>query len=209
MISRILKFTLNRLKMKRIIQYFAFELENSRNNLIKKRITKVGKYVVSAGVLNIQEMERLEIGNYVLFNRNVTLMGKGELIIGDHCAIGSHVLMLTAIHNYKDPKWLPFDDGWRKAKTTIGDYVWIGNHAIIMPGINIGEGAIVGAGAVVASDVPPLGIVVGNPAFLVKERKKEDFDKAKERMKGDGLKDKMDFYLKQSSRKHFRLDDMK
>ena len=52
----------------------------------------------------------------------------------------------------------------------IGDYVWIGYRAIVLPGVTIGNGAVVGAGAAVSKDVPPFTIVAGNPAHAIGER---------------------------------------
>ena len=53
----------------------------------------------------------------------------------------------------------------------IGDDVWIGGHVIVLPGVHIGTGAIVGAGAVVTKDVPDYAVVGGNPARIIKSRK--------------------------------------
>jgi virginiamycin A acetyltransferase len=60
--------------------------------------------------------------------------------------------------------------GPHKGDTVIGSDVWIGREAVIMPGVRVGDGAIVGAHAVVARDVPPYGVAVGNPARVVKHR---------------------------------------
>lgn len=62
----------------------------------------------------------------------------------------------------------------RKGDTIIGNDVWMGMEAVIMPGVTVGDGAIIGARAVVANDVPPYAIVVGNPANQVRKR----FDEA-------------------------------
>lgn len=58
-----------------------------------------------------------------------------------------------------------------KGEVIIDDNVWIGEKASILPGVHIGEGAIIGAGAVVTKDVPPFSVVVGNPARIVKQMK--------------------------------------
>ena len=55
----------------------------------------------------------------------------------------------------------------------IGDYVWIATNALILPGVTLGRGAVVAAGAVVLKDVPPLGIVAGNPARLLEKSRVE------------------------------------
>ena len=57
-----------------------------------------------------------------------------------------------------------------KGDTVIGNDVWIGQNVTIMPGVNVGDGCIIGANAVVAKDIPPYSIAVGNPARVVKRR---------------------------------------
>ena len=60
-----------------------------------------------------------------------------------------------------------------KKKVTIGNDVWLGANALIMPGVNIGDGAIIAAGAIVTRDVEPYAVVGGNPARVIKYRNKE------------------------------------
>src|SRR5205807_8565059 len=70
--------------------------------------------------------------------------------------------------------WTDARDLWlnrpRRGDTVLGNDVWVGHEAMIMPGVRIGDGAIVAARSVVTSDVPPYGIVAGNPARLVRRR---------------------------------------
>ncbi len=109
-----------------------------------------------------------------------------KLIIGKFCAIASDVkfIMNGANHKMKAFTTYPFgifQNGWEagipelkdlpyKGDTIIGNDVWIGYEAIIMPGIKIGDGAIIGAKSVVTKDVPPYSIVGGNPAKIIKMR---------------------------------------
>ena len=67
--------------------------------------------------------------------------------------------------NAPDPSEMPF-----KGDTVIGNDVWIGQNAVILPGVHIGDGAIVGANSVVGSDIDPYTIVVGNPAKVLRKR---------------------------------------
>ena len=61
-------------------------------------------------------------------------------------------------------------------KVVIDDYVWIGRRAIILPGVKIGKGVVIGAGALVSKDIPDFGIAVGNPAKVVKYRDSKKFN---------------------------------
>lgn len=70
-----------------------------------------------------------------------------------------------------DPQSSDFCD--RGGDVVIGDRVWIGYRAIVLPGVTIGEGAVIGAGAIVTKDVEPFAIVAGNPAKKIGERTKD------------------------------------
>lgn len=111
----------------------------------------------------------------------------GDIIIGDHTriglhntvigpvTIGSHVnlaqgITVTALnHNFAD-KGLRIDEqGVSTAPVTIGDDIWIGANAVILPGVTIGNHSVVAAGAVVTKDIPPHSLVAGVPAKIIKE----------------------------------------
>lgn len=87
---------------------------------------------------------------------------------GNDVSIGPEASILTLGHNPQSPE---FED--RGGDVLIGDRVWIGYRAIILPGVTLGEGAVVGAGAVVTRDVPPFTIVAGNPARKIGERARD------------------------------------
>lgn len=95
----------------------------------------------------------------------------GRLIIGNGTLIGPETVILTGGHGY-ERRDIPFQQQPYFFKdVTVGDDVWIGTRAIIMPGVKIGTGAIIGAGAVVTKDVSPHTVVGGVPAKYIKERK--------------------------------------
>jgi acetyltransferase-like isoleucine patch superfamily enzyme len=89
-----------------------------------------------------------------------------EVIIGKNVCINDGVQILTASHDVVDPQWNHI-----KAKIIIDDYAWIAINAIILPGVHIGRGAVVGAGAVVSKDVAPGSIVAGNPAKPISKKR--------------------------------------
>jgi maltose O-acetyltransferase len=93
---------------------------------------------------------------------------KFKIKIGSDVSIGPEASILTLGHDPQSP-----DFGDRGGNVVIGDRVWIGYRAIILPGVTIGDGAVVGAGAIVTKDVEPFCIVAGNPARKVGERNKD------------------------------------
>lgn len=113
---------------------------------------------------------KISIGNGVWINRGCEfygsmLAGNAQISIGDHSALAPRVRVLSATHDYHQ---LDLPD--LAASVTIGQHVWIGAGATILPGVSIGDGAVVAAGSVVTRDVAPFSIVAGNPARFLKIR---------------------------------------
>ena len=110
---------------------------------------------------------------------------RDKLIIGRFCqlAAGVEFMMNDANHQMSAVSTFPFYtlEGWDmeapapsdmpfKGDTVIGNDVWIGQNAVILPGVHVGDGAIIGANSVVGSDVEPYAIVAGNPAGVIRKR---------------------------------------
>jgi acetyltransferase-like isoleucine patch superfamily enzyme len=105
------------------------------------------------------------IGPGTLVNRDCALDTRGGLRIGSHVSISPEVAILTADHD-RDRAGFPL----RVRPVVIEDHVWIGVRATVLPGVHIGRGAVVAAGAVVTRDVAPLSIVAGVPARVIGRR---------------------------------------
>lgn len=90
--------------------------------------------------------------------------------IGRNVCLASDVTIWTLHHDYNDPSFRA-----KGAGVTIGDYAWLCSNCIILPGVTIGEGAVVAAGAVVRSDVEPWTVVGGVPARKIAERQRKDY----------------------------------
>ena len=109
-----------------------------------------------------------------------------KLTIGKYCSISENCSIILANHNSNHVSTFPFLNvrqsgvifpqpfpdlhAISKGDVSIGNDVWIGRNTVILSGTNIGDGAVIGAGSIVTKDVPPYGIVVGNPAILVRYR---------------------------------------
>lgn len=109
----------------------------------------------------------IKIGKDSIIGEGAVLDGRDKLIIGDHVDIASEVMIYNSQHDLQSE-----DFHATLAPVTIGDYVFIGPRAIILPGIKIGKGAAIGAGAVVTRDVEEFTIVGGVPAKVIGQRSK-------------------------------------
>lgn len=97
---------------------------------------------------------------------------RGPLEIGENVMMGPEVMILTSIHNTSRTDIPMCQQGHLpKQKVTIGNDVWIGARVIILPGVKVGNGVIIGAGAVVTKDVPDYAVVGGVPARIIRLRK--------------------------------------
>jgi acetyltransferase-like isoleucine patch superfamily enzyme len=107
----------------------------------------------------------LTIGDYSVINENCRIDTRGKIIIGKSVSISSETVILTADHDVQSKQCKG-----RLRHTTIHDYVFIGLRAILLPGVTIGEGAVVAAGSVVTKNVAPYKIVGGVPAKEIGDR---------------------------------------
>jgi virginiamycin A acetyltransferase len=150
-------------------------------------------------IKNLPSRPNVEIGDYTYYNDNKNSPEKfydhiehhydfmgDKLIIGKFCAIAEGItfIMNGANHQMNGFTTYPFGifgEGWEKVipaidqlpykgDTVIGNDVWIGQYATIMPGVKIGDGAIIAAHAVVTKSVEPYSVVGGNPAKIIKKR---------------------------------------
>ncbi len=107
----------------------------------------------------------IHIGDNVVVNRCVYLDGRIGVRIQDNVSISPEVYIVSLEHDPYDPTFAT-----RGAEVVIEEDVWIGVRAMIMPGVRVGKGAVVAAGAVVTKDVAPYQIVAGVPARSIGER---------------------------------------
>jgi len=136
------------------------------------RILECGSGASIGPDVSFANAERIKIGTNVSLGSRCHIWAgpsQGRIIIGDDCLFGPEVMVTAA--NYR------FDDGSPVTKqkmdegdVVLGKDVWLGARVIVLPGVTIGDGAIVGAGAVVTKSVPAGAIVVGQPARVVGKR---------------------------------------
>ena len=158
---------------------YSFELFQSRT----ERAIEIGAASsIYLGVMfDLGKNARVKIGDYVLMN-GARIICDTEISIGDHCLISWNVVLMDTRRLPMNPdlrravlQQVPLSDPRRaiadseSSPIRIGPNVWIGFDCCVLPGVSIGQGAIVGARSVVTSDVPDYTVVAGNPARVIRK----------------------------------------
>lgn len=145
----------------------------------KKTMRKKFPTLEIKGGCYIEYIENISLGKYCFINNDCYLSAKGGLQIGSNVIFAPQIKILTSSHNYESDR-IPYSSVKDILKPVIiEDHVWIGAFSIILPGVRIGEGAIIGAGSVVTKNVEKFSIVGGNPAKHIKFRDVDRFLKNK------------------------------
>lgn len=131
---------------------------------------KVGKGIYIERTVQIKKPNKLELGNGVVISRGAIMTCSGGVKIEDNVLIGYGAKVISANHIVPDDRTLIKYAGHKYAEVKIKEGAWICANSVILPGITVGEGAIVSAGAVVTKDVPPFVFVGGVPAKIIKAR---------------------------------------
>jgi len=125
---------------------------------------QLGCYLWSYGPRS-NRRQRTSIGERTLINRGCCIDARSGVTIGSDVSISPEVAILSTQHDLNDPGF-----ALQGRPVVIEDHVWIGMRAIVLPGVRVGRGAVIAAGAVVTGDVAPLDIVAGIPARKVGNR---------------------------------------
>lgn len=160
--------------------------QKQREAEYRKGFKSIGQGVEMSGI-RCSSCARISIGHHVYFGEETTLVGRGGIEVQDHVIMGPEVLVMSSMHRWRDADWVPYDNvEWLKP-VVVGRACWLGYRAIVLPGVRLGPGTIVGAGAVVTKSFPAGAVVAGNPARQIGQRNLAQF----EQCCGNGL-----FYLK-------------
>lgn len=126
---------------------------------------KIGQQVNIAGSAAIYFPWNLEIGDWSAIGEHAYIYNLGKITIGEKATLSQRAHLCAGSHDYTDPA-LPL----LKPMIAVGNQVWLCADTFVGPGVTVGEGAVVGARAVVMKDVEPWAVVAGNPARVVKKR---------------------------------------
>ncbi len=153
----------------KLMKYNQITDSKTRNDSVKSLMKSVGDRFFVEPTIYFSYGVNITIGNHFYANHDVMLCDEGKITIGNDCKFGPKVGLYTPKH--------PLDPAVRRteaettAPITIGNDVWVGGSASILPGVTLGNNVIVGAGAVVTHSFPDNVIVVGNPAKILRENK--------------------------------------
>ncbi|WP_091930016.1 sugar O-acetyltransferase [Blastococcus sp. DSM 46786] len=137
-----------------------------RRQLLAELLGAVGEGTEIRPPLRVDYGSNIRIGARCFANFGLVALDVAPITIGDDVQIGPNVQLLTPTHPVEPG---PRRDKWEAAEPiAIGDNVWLGGGAIVLPGVTIGENTVVGAGAVVTRDLPADVVAVGNPARVVR-----------------------------------------
>ena len=126
---------------------------------------KVGRHVHIHPSVRIFHPWEFEIGDWSSIGFDALIYNLGKIRVGQHVTISQRAHLCAGSHDFRDPRMTLL-----KPPIRIGANVWVSAEAFLGPGVSVGEGSVVGAGAVVTRDVEPGIVVAGNPARKVARR---------------------------------------
>lgn len=157
------------------INYTPIENSDEIIKLEKELFGKTGKNIYLHPPLYVDYGRHINIGENFYANMDCIFLDVNHINIGDNVMFGPRVSLYTAGH--------PIDPTIRNEQLefgheiNIGNNVWIGGNAVVLPGVSVGENSVIASGAVVTKDVPPNTVVGGNPAKVIKHITSSDYDK--------------------------------
>lgn len=140
--------------------------KEERDALLRQLLGRTGRRFVLHSPFHCDFGAQISLGEEFVGNFGLTILDEAPVTIGDRVFIGPHCGLYTVAH--------ALDAGqrargvMRARPITIGNDVWIGGHTVVLPGVTIGDGAVIGAGSVVTRDIPAGVVAAGNPCRIVR-----------------------------------------
>jgi acetyltransferase-like isoleucine patch superfamily enzyme len=159
--------------LKRLMWYYPFRKALGREGRRKAWVAlgaQIAETVAIGPGVVMRFPEKVKVGAGSKLGGRVWIDSWGEVTIGSNVLLTGDIDLLSTQHVVDDPNL----KGDRRS-VTIGDYVWLALKIAVLPGVTIGDYAVIGTGAVVANDIPEYGIAVGNPARVVRERARIEY----------------------------------
>lgn len=147
-----------------------------RAEILKELLGGAGENCRFQGPITFHYGKHTTVGKNFFANFNFTVQDDGLVTIGDNCNFGPNVTIVTPIHPMiaAERRYLKGEDGkphrlCYAKPVKIGNDCWFGANVVVCPGVTIGDGCVIGAGAVVTRDVPPNSFAAGNPCRVIRE----------------------------------------
>ncbi len=147
-----------------------------RRFMCRRILLSCGEDIICKNKCYFGKGQRLSVGDRSQLGQNSRL--NGEITLGDDVIMGPDVVMMATSHAYSKTD-IPINKQGELPERgiKIGDDVWIGTRVLILPGVSIGSHVIIGGGAVVTKSFPAYSVIGGNPAKLIKFRKRNVYTK--------------------------------
>ncbi|MEN2427763.1 acyltransferase [Chromobacterium vaccinii] len=171
MLTRIILFLLGTMRVDCIVDRWSSLLAQLRVRRLRARgiplsfVPQGGHDFYLAG-----DLSRFHIDPTSHIKSGTFIECSGGVRIGRYFHAGRGLTIFSSNHNYRSDTMIPYDDVDLPGPVVIEDFVWLGANVSIVPGVTVGEGAVVAMGSVVTRDVPPGAVVAGNPARIIGQR---------------------------------------
>lgn len=147
-------------------------LAAEREALLRQLLGRTGRRFTIHSPFHCDFGEQITLGEDFVGNFGLTILDEAPVTIGDRVFIGPHCGLYTVAHALDAAQRA--QGVMRSRPITIGNDVWIGGHTVVLPGVAIGDGAVIGAGSVVTRDIPAGVVAAGNPCRVIRPIGPED-----------------------------------
>jgi acetyltransferase-like isoleucine patch superfamily enzyme len=174
--------TVDRVGPDLLLSHWRLYFKSTMNELCSNKFKYFGKDAEFRPGAYAEACSKISIGNYVVIRPGTFLFadpapGGGSIVIEEKVLIGAGVHCYTNNHKFSDVSQAIYDQGYppptERDSVTLKTGCWIGAGVIILPGVTIGENAVVGSGSVVTKSIPAYAVAVGNPARVIRSLKEK------------------------------------
>ena len=141
-----------------------------RSRWYRRRLAEMGDGVCFLWGIHVNGPDGLRVGDRTRIAQDVQMNARGGITIGADVLVGPRSMIWSSNHAIDRLDVAIMHQGYTRAAVSIGDGAWLGANCVILPGVHVGDGAVVAAGAVVTRDVPEYAIVGGVPARIIASR---------------------------------------
>lgn len=162
----------------KILYFWKYFLHKLKVKKLRKEVGLwEGEHIKVLPGFKIGHRSGLILHDHIQIGEDSFLNANGGIEIHSGVISGPYLTIFSVNHVYEKATTIPYDNRNNLRKVTIERNCWIGARVFIVPGVTLGEGCIVAGGAVVTKSFPPLSVIGGNPARVIKIRNKDDYER--------------------------------